>query len=655
MYHPASSSGRQTLLGVHVGQLIAWQLIAIIAVVALIQHGPQRWALAAVAAVGCGLTLPRWRHRWAYEWLRTGWSFRQARRAHQIAPALAAAAGAVPVGPDAAPVGPDAELAPPPAVLPEPGPETGLPPIDVTPVRVRSGAEAGVAHDGDGFAVILALRSQPAGPPVVEVPVAALAGLLDPQDTMVSAVQFVLHADLAAGAADNAAGDAESAASGPAAAYRNLGYHRMPRSQSTWLVLRHDPAASGFAVAAAGTARDAHGGLVRTLAGRGLRALDLIADLPIGAQLLEAQASRDLMTGSLLAQETTPIQLGGLRPQAAAGPAHQWGSWQSATRRHITYRLRRWPPGGLQVLQQGLATVPALSLATAVVIARTSDGQVGLTATVRVTTGPTAAAPAVSRAVIAAAAACGARLVRLDGEHAAGVLATLPLGRGPAGGGRSRAATGLPGSAATIALPVTEGGVVLGGDPAEPGGSLVAFPFFSAAGATRVTMLCDTLLPRLLALRALGAGARLQVVTHQPAGWLRLRGQAQLPPDRMLVVRPGTQHPSSGTRADPWMIMDDTGVPAAPGSRPWQAVVTVLGQAGPVLADQDAILAQRTSPDLAAMVGTALRLTGTAAQSLSQLPDGIVALARPGAPIRLAQLAPDPAERMVLASSLQAG
>jgi hypothetical protein len=84
-------------------------------------------------------------------------------------------------------------------------------------------------------------------------------------------------------------------------------------------------------------------------------------------------------------------------------------------------------------------------------------------------------------------------------------------------------------------------------------------------------------------------------------------------------------------------------------------VVTVLGQAGPVLAEQDAILAQRTSPDHAAMATAALSLTGTAAQTLRELPDGIVALARPKAALRLAQLAPDPAERTMLASSLQAG
>jgi hypothetical protein len=71
MYRPAPSSGPLTLLGVHVGQLIAWQLIAVTAIVALIQHGPQWCALAAVAFAGCGLTLPCWRHHWAYEWLRT--------------------------------------------------------------------------------------------------------------------------------------------------------------------------------------------------------------------------------------------------------------------------------------------------------------------------------------------------------------------------------------------------------------------------------------------------------------------------------------------------------------------------------------------------------------------------------------------------------
>ena len=53
-------------------------------------------------------------------------------------------------------------------------------------------------------------------------------------------------------------------------------------------------------------------------------------------------------------------------------------------------------------------------------------------------------------------------------------------------------------------------------------------------------------------------------------------------------------------------------------------------------------------------MSTALRLTGSH-RSLRRIPDGIVALARPGAPLRLAQLAPDAAERAMLGASLRRG
>jgi hypothetical protein len=198
--------------------------------------------------------------------------------------------------------------------------------------------------------------------------------------------------------------------------------------------------------------------------------------------------------------------------------------------------------------------------------------------------------------------------------------------------------------------------VVLGSggqDPAE----LVAVPLFNAESATRVTVIGDQALPRLLALRALGAGARLQIVTSNTAAWRLLRDQAGVRPERITIVRPGTQPPPDGTPADPWVIMDDTGSPAA-GRRPWQAAVTVLGPApaaGAVLPGQTAIVLQRTSDLGAVAVTAALGLAGSLSPALQTIPDAMVALAQPGAPLRFARLAPDAAERSMLAASLRHG
>src|ERR1700722_10166880 len=78
-----------------------------------------------------------------------------------------------------------------------------------------------------------------------------------------------------------------------------------------------------------------------------------------------------------------------------------------------------------------------------------------------------------------------------------------------------------------------EVGIVLG---TATGGQSVAVPFFTAAGATQAAIIGDPALARLVALRALGAGARLRIVASQPATWLRLRDGAGLPPHRMTIV-----------------------------------------------------------------------------------------------------------------------
>jgi type VII secretion protein EccE len=610
MGHPATSSAvppagsgdqqrlrrvpdRLSLLGMRPGHLIAWQVIALIVIVALTRRGPAQWSLLAMAALGLGLTVPRWRCRWSYQWLLAAWGFRRA--------------------------------------VPMPG----EPLVDVSPVRVRNGAEAGVVRDGNGFAVIIAIMPRRDSPALIDLPFAALAGLLDAPDTLISAVQVVLQSDLAA----------HDAAGLPVAAYRGAGHHRVPRSQSAWVALRHDPAVSGYGVGSAGSARDLHASLLRSLAGRGAGSLDLLGSLGLRGVLLDAEAARELLTTTVLAPELVSTDIG--VPAQASG-RHRWKAWHGAAWRHTTYGLKRWPAGGIAALQAELAMIPARTVTTAVVVTTGASGAVELTGTVRMTTGPVDT----QRQVAAAAAACGARLIRLDGEHATGVLATLPLGRRPAsaaawlGAHAVRAREPL-----TAVMPVAAGGVVLGpGSGDQP----VAVPFFTGTGGTRSAVLGDPALPRLLALRALGTGARLQVVTNQSGGWLRLCRAAQLPPGYLAVVRPGTPPPSDGTRAAPWMIIDDTGSPAADGSAPWQAVVTVpaeIPEAG-ALAGLDAILLQRTTAAGADAVIRALDLPGSWAHALQTVPADEIAIAEPGS-VRFTRLVPDHSEHAVLVESLR--
>jgi type VII secretion protein EccE len=595
----AATSRRRSVLGASVGLFIGWQLVAVAVAIALTTRGPAAWALIAAALAGGAATMLRWRNRWAYQWLITAWTHRRE--------ATGARARS----------------------------------IEVCPARLRSGTEAGIVHDGSGFSVIVAIEAKPSGPPVIDLPVAALAGLLDPQDTSVCAVQLVFQAELAsAGSADLAA------------AYRNLGYHQVPRSQSTWLALRHDPALSRYAVGSAGSARDVQASLLRALAGRGARALDMVSGTGLNGRVLDVPAARELLTRTLIAMPAAGTgRAPGLMPGA------RWDAWHSSDEQHVTYWLRRWPADGIGGLQHALNAVPARSVTTSVLVNAAEAGRFGLTTTVRVTIGPDADRAAVDHAVRTAAASCGAQLTRLDGRHLAGVLATLPLGRPLAGGSGGGWLGGTHQSGPGSFLPVTAGGVVIG--PQVGGaddGNPIAIAFFTASAGTRTAVIGDPLLHRLVGLRALGSGARVQVVTSRPGPWLKLRDRVGQP-DRMSVVRPGKQPPSDGTRADPWMVIDDTGSPAVVAGRPWLAAVSALSESAGLQAvppGHDAIVIQRSSPALADSLVASLDLPPQTARSLRAVPDGQVALASPGL-IRFARLMPEAAERSILAGSIKSG
>ncbi len=196
------------------------------------------------------------------------------------------------------------------------------------------------------------------------------------------------------------------------------------------------------------------------------------------------------------------------------------------------------------------------------------------------------------------------------------------------------------------AIPIARPSVVLGTtDDGEP----VAVASFVAERATRVAVIGEASLPKLIALRALASGARVQVVTSQPGEWCRVRGYAQLSADRLAIVRPGTAPPAAGTRAVPAMIIDDTGADPASGG-PWQALVAVpVARAVTVgaLRGFDLVVLHRSSPACRGAAVGALALPVPAALSLHGIPRDVVAVASPGV-VRLVPLKLDSAERALL-------
>lgn len=170
---------------------------------------------------------------------------------------------------------------------------------------------------------------------------------------------------------------------------------------------------------------------------------------------------------------------------------------------------------------------------------------------------------------------------------------------------------------------------------------------------TRVTLVGGVWAGQLVAFRALALGARVVVLTADPASWSGL-GPAALGPatDRVEVRADGRPVPTTGTAQRPTLIVRDLppGVtsPAAPGSAApgaalhgpaafgaaapgsWQAELTVLRRldpgTAPALRDSDLCVLQRLSADESASVQHALRLPPDSARFLQVMADDMLSL-----------------------------
>jgi type VII secretion protein EccE len=123
-------------------------------------------------------------------------------------------------------------------------------------------------------------------------------------------------------------------------------------------------------------------------------------------------------------------------------PREEWGGWHSGQLTHVTYWISQWPaPAQVPALLRTLAEVPAaqttISTTIAVPPADLSEdtldaplGEAELRCLVRIAV-PSERVAEVHAAVLQCADGCGARVHRLDGEHAPAVYATAPTGGGP--------------------------------------------------------------------------------------------------------------------------------------------------------------------------------------------------------------------------------
>jgi type VII secretion protein EccE len=194
-----------------------------------------------------------------------------------------------------------------------------------------------------------------------------------------------------------------------------------PALQAGWLALRISAAtALDGAGRAAGTGKAGLDRVQRVLRRAVDRAVETLHGLGVTAHPLDEDGLRATLGLATAARPATP---GGPTEPATEG----WTGWQCAGAGHTSYAVREWPGAGLAQLLGALATVPA-QVVTLSVTVNTSRTEPALSGLIRITEPTIGAARQAGDITAAAVAAGGGRLVRLDGQQAGAVLATLPLG-----------------------------------------------------------------------------------------------------------------------------------------------------------------------------------------------------------------------------------
>jgi hypothetical protein len=267
--------------------------------------------------------------------------------------------------------------------------------------------------------------------------------------------------------------------------------------------------------------------------------------------------------------------------------------------------------------------------------------------TVRLAAPTGAALASATQALRKLVGGAGGDVHRLDGGHLAGLAATLPLGLGPGGGvpGRPRRATVSPDGLDALELSVGTAGLMLG---SNRHGAPVVVRLFRPE-QTRVLLVGGVGTAQLVALRAMGLGARVVVQTARPHAWEPFVRGSSVPGESIALVSPGrVLDIPAGTALHPLLVVVDVGPVGAdpePG-RGWQATLVVRDDFGPADVDlaarADLLVMQPLQPHEAALVGSALGL-GEAAGWLTRIRADMVGVINRRS-VRWALLSPTPIE-----------
>ncbi|MFJ8579157.1 type VII secretion protein EccE [Micromonospora sp. NPDC093277] len=588
---PAPAPGRpaqriRPVPGVRAGQVAAAQ----VAVALLVAAAGRGAAVTVAAALSATLLLPaawvRFRGRWLYEWLLVGLAHLTHRRS------LPAASGAG-------------------AVLELTAPGATVRPVDL------AGDPAAVVDDADGMTALLEVGDPGDllgdGPRALPAPRTLLppAGAESPPVRL----QLLLSASPA---------PAPAAGMGTVGtSYRQLTDGRLAgraRAVLAVRVLRAD----GWSDE---ELRRALSGAVRRI----VRRLGPLAGRPLGG-------AAALRVVAELAHH-----------DAGAPLRESWGSLAVGGLAQATWRLRRWPDprtDGVRQLVPRLLALPATATTVALRVgprAGADTAPVPAELTVRLAAETAVELSAAERALRRLAGDLGAEIRRLDGEHLAGLAATLPLASAGA------ATTPAPAELDALELSLGESGLMVGAN--RQGGPLTVRLF--RPGTTRLLLVGGVRAAQLMALRALALGARVVVQTNRPRAWEPFVRGVGRPGGAVPLIPPGRPVGGApGSPLHPLLLVVDAG-PASPEAGPevaWRSVLVVRDELTPAdtaaLARADLAILQPLDPGEAALAGAALGLGGSA-EWLTRIRDEMVAVVNRRA-LRWALLSPTPIESQLV-------
>lgn len=367
------------LFGVHVGQIITWQ-VAVLAVLLVLQQ-PQRTLISVgvLALLLLILTMVPVHGRWLFQWLGL-WIRFTARRRHARLPDTE-----------------DGAL----TVLLRTVTRGG----QIATLDINGTSMALITHAGGVTAVV---SVTPADNGLIsesgEV-ILPLSDLLPPAEEGEPAVsaQIVLHTTPAPNVY---IGDSAAAVS-----YRTLANGTVPSRRRCWVALQALRSADDHSEDALHAAlTSAVQRLQRRLRKTGLRGHPL-NESEVGSDLLELARVNTLRSGPAVVQE-------------------RWRSWSAGGEVQTTFRIVDWPDLSTPYTRNFLNWLTALpTVATTVALAARRDGrELELEAAVRMTLPDVASLRPATMQLHGVAERAGARMRRLNGEQVFGVAASLPLG-----------------------------------------------------------------------------------------------------------------------------------------------------------------------------------------------------------------------------------